>query len=98
MYLYVLGRLYCISPYHICIYWVDHALEAGSTIVGSCLTRFTDNKTHGRMHFVPPERTYLKLHNPNKLTVQEMQVDIVNSDEKVVKDLQAHTYVALHIR
>ena len=50
------------------------------------------------MHFVSPERTYLKLHNPNKLTVQEMQVDIVNSDEKVVKDLQAHTYVALHIR
>ena len=62
------------------------------------LARFTDNKTHGRMHFVPPERTYLKLHNPNKLTLQEVQVDIVNSDEKVAKDLQAHTYVALHIR
>ena len=27
------------------------------------LARFTDNKTFGRMHFVPPERTYLKLHN-----------------------------------
>ena len=50
------------------------------------------------MHFVPPERTYLKLHNPSKLTLQEVQVDIVNSDEKVVSDLQAHTYVALHIR
>ena len=62
------------------------------------LTRFTDNKTHGRMHFVPPERTYLKLHNPSRLTVQEVQVDIVNSDEKVAEDLEPHTYVALHVR
>jgi len=76
----------------------QNGVTGGPSRILQPLTRFTDNKTHGRMHFVPPERTYLKLHNPNKLTVQEMQVDIVNSDEKVVKDLQAHTYVALHIR
>ena len=76
----------------------QNGVTGGPSRILQPLTRFTDNKTHGRMHFVPPERTYLKLHNPNKLTVQEMQVDIVNSDEKVVSDLQAHTYVALHIR
>ena len=76
----------------------QNGVTGGPSRILQPLTRFTANKTHGRMHFVPPERTYLKLHNPNKLTVQEMQVDIVNSDEKVVKDLQAHTYVALHIR
>lgn len=40
----------------------------------------------------------LKLHNPSRLTVQEVQVDIVNSDEKVAEDLEPHTYVALHVR
>ena len=62
------------------------------------LARFTDNKTFGRMHFVPPERTYLKLHNPAKLNVQEMQINIVNADETIATDLQDTTYVALHVR
>ena len=39
------------------------------------------------MHFVPPERTYLKLHNPHKLMVQEIQIDIVNADETIATDL-----------
>ena len=50
------------------------------------------------MHFVPPERTYLKLHNPHKLMVQEIQIDIVNADETIATDLQAITYVTLHVR
>ena len=62
------------------------------------LARFTDNKTHGYMHFVPPQRTYLKLRNPGKLTVQEIQVDIVNAEETVVGDLLDTTYVSLHIK
>ena len=62
------------------------------------LARFTDNRTYGRMHFVPPERTYLKLHNPAPLTVQEVQVDIVNADETIATDLQETTYVSLHVR
>jgi hypothetical protein len=62
------------------------------------LARFTDNKTFGRMHFVPPQRTYMKLHNPSKLTVQEMQVDIVNSEEQVVADLLDYTFITLHIK
>ena len=56
------------------------------------------NKTFGRMHFVPPERTYLKLHNPHKLMVQEIQIDIVNADETIATDLQAITYVTLLVR
>ena len=30
---------------------------------------------------------HLKLHNPSKLTVQEIQVDIVNAHETLVQDL-----------
>ena len=44
------------------------------------------------------KRTYLKLHNPNKLMVQEIQIDIVNADETIATDLQAITYVTLHVR
>ena len=40
----------------------------------------------------------MKLHNPSKLTVQEVQVDIVDSDERVVEDLLSHTFVSLHIK
>jgi hypothetical protein len=47
---------------------------------------------------VPPQRTYLKLRNPSKLTVQEIQVDIVNAEETVVGDLLDTTYVSLHIK
>ena len=46
----------------------------------------------------PPQRTYLKLHNTAKLSVQEMQIDIVNADETIATDLQDTTYVALHVR
>ena len=42
------------------------AVQGPSRIIQP-LARFTDNKTSGRMHFVPPQRTYLKLHNPAKL-------------------------------
>ena len=50
------------------------------------------------MHFVPPQRTYLKLHNPSKLTVQEIQVDIVNAHETLVQDLLPTTCVTLHVK
>ena len=40
----------------------------------------------------------IKLHNPHKLMVQEIQIDIVNADETIATDLQAITYVALHVR
>ena len=73
------------------------AVQGPSRIIQP-LARFTDNKTSGRMHFVPPQRTYLKLHNPAKLSVQEMQIDIVNADETIATDLQDTTYVALHVR
>ena len=73
------------------------AVQGPSRIIQP-LARFTDNKTFGRMHFVPPERTYLKLHNPHKLMVQEIQIDIVNADETIATDLQAITYVTLHVR
>ena len=36
---------------------------------------------------------------PNsKLMVQEIQIDIVNADETIATDLQAITYVTLHVR
>ena len=75
-----------------------NGVTGGPSRILQPLARFTDNKTFGRMHFVPPQRTYLKLHNPSRLTVQEVQVDIVNSDEQVVGDLLGHTFVSLHVK
>ena len=76
----------------------QNGVTGGPSRILQPLARFTDNKTFGRMHFVPPQRTYLKLHNPSKLTVQEVQVDIVNSNEQVVGDLLDYTFVSLHIK
>ena len=75
-----------------------NGVTGGPSRILQPLARFTDNKTFGRMHFVPPQRTYLKLHNPSKLTVQEVQVDIVNSNEQVVGDLLDYTFVSLHTK
>jgi hypothetical protein len=76
----------------------QNGTSGGPSRIIQPLARFTDNKTHGYMHFVPPQRTYLKLRNPSKITVQEIQVDIVNAEETVVGDLLDTTYVSLHIK
>ena len=56
------------------------------------------NKTSGMLKFVPPERTYLDLHNPNKLVLHSISVEIVNADETLVQDLSDTTCVVFHIR
>jgi hypothetical protein len=75
-----------------------NGVSGGPSRILQPLARFTDNKTFGRMHFIPPERTYLKLNNPVKLTVQEIQIDRVNSNEQIVADLLDYTFVSLHIK
>jgi len=75
-----------------------NGVSGGPSRILQPLARFTDNKTFGRMHFIPPERTYLKLNNPVKLTVQEIQIDLVNSSEQIVADLLDYTFVSLHIK
>ena len=75
-----------------------NGVSGGPSRILQPLARFTDNKTFGRMHFIPPERTYLKLNNPVKLTVQEIQIDLVNSNEQIVADLLDYTFVSLHIK
>ena len=62
------------------------------------ISRFTDHKTHGMIRFVPPERTYLNLHNPNKLMIHSVQVEIVDANERLVTDLADNTFVIFHIR
>ena len=62
------------------------------------ISRFTDNKSHGMIRFVPPERTYLNLHNPNKLMIHSVQVEIVDANERLVTDLTDNTFVIFHIR
>ena len=62
------------------------------------ISRFTDNKSHGMIRFVPPERTYLNLNNPNKLTIHSVQVEVVDANERLVTDLTDNTFVIFHIR
>ena len=58
------------------------------------LSRFMGNKTSGMLKFVPPERTYLDLHN----LLHSISVEIVNADETLVQDLSDTTCVVFHIR
>ena len=76
------------------------AVQGPSRIIQP-LARFTDNKTFGRMHFVPPERTYLKLRNPHKIMVQEIQIDIVTVNDSIsiffevfIRSQPGHCYTA----
>jgi hypothetical protein len=63
------------------------------------IPRFTnDGRTYGELFFNAPEKTYLKLHNTEKIMINQLSIDIVNRNEVVVSDLTGGTIVALHIR
>ena len=52
----------------------------------------------GGLFFEPAERVYLDINNPDDLYINNMQVDIVNSDETLATNLTGKTIVIFHIR
>lgn len=57
-----------------------------------------DGRQYGELYFNAPEKTYLKLNNTDKIMLNQLTIDIVSRNERVVGDLQGATIVALHIR
>ncbi len=57
-----------------------------------------EGKQFGDLYFAPGEKTYIKLHNSHKETINQLSIDIVGRNEQVVHDLTGATIVVLHIR
>tara|TARA_R110002020_G_scaffold99759_3_gene236489 strand:- start:1067 stop:3334 length:2268 start_codon:yes stop_codon:yes gene_type:complete len=63
------------------------------------LPRFSDTGNDvGPLFWNPPEMVYLDLNNPADITLNNIQIDIVDKDEKIVSDLNNNTIVVLHVR
>ena len=56
------------------------------------------NESVGALFYESPERVYLSLNNPNEITAQSFNIDIVNEDESMARDLMGKSVVVLHFR
>ena len=63
------------------------------------LPMFTnDGRQFGSLHFEPGEKTYVKLHNPGPMLLNQLDIQIVNGEEKELDSLTGDTQIVLHIR
>lgn len=57
-----------------------------------------DGRQFGPLHFEANEKTYVKLHNPAPMLLNQLQVQIVDSQEKELDSLTGDTQIVFHIR
>ncbi len=57
-----------------------------------------DGRQFGPLHFEASEKTYVKLHNPAPMLLNQLQVQIVDSQEKELDSLTGDTQIVFHIR
>jgi hypothetical protein len=63
------------------------------------IPKFTpDGRSSGSMYFTNPSPIYLDLQNPNPLTLQQLDVDIVDKNERFCRELGGATTITLHFR
>ncbi len=63
------------------------------------IPRFTnDGRQFGDLFFEVGEKTYVDLKNTETFTLNQLQVQIVNKNERIVGDLMGDTIVVFHIR
>ncbi len=63
------------------------------------IPRFSNSgKEYGNLFYEPAEKTYLALKNTEELKLNELQLDIVNTDETLAEDLAGQTTICLHFR
>ena len=61
--------------------------------------KFTnDGREFGDLYFAPGEKTYVKLENTEPMLMNNLEVQMVDVGEKVVKDLQGPTIIVFHVR
>ena len=57
-----------------------------------------DGRQYGALHFEPGEKTYVKLHNPAPMLLNQLDIQIVDGEEKELETLTGTTQVVFHIR
>lgn len=63
------------------------------------LPRFDNaGNTQGNLYFQSNEKTYIKLNNTHELTLNQIDIDLVDRSERIVKDLTGNTIVILYVR
>ena len=63
------------------------------------LPRFTnDGREYGDLFFAPGEKTYVKLHNVTPEILNNIQVQIVDVNERPVTDISGNTIVVFHMK
>ena len=63
------------------------------------LPRFDNaGNTVGNLYFQASEKTYIKLNNTHELTLNQLDIDLVDRSERIVKDLTGNTIVILYVR
>ena len=69
-----------------------------SKIIYHCPRFDTAGNEVGALFHEPGDRTYLKLNNPNEMTINSFDIDLVNEDETFAEGIIGKTIVSLHIR
>ena len=63
------------------------------------LPRFTnDGREYGDLFFAPGEKTYVKLHNATPEILNNIEVQIVDVNERPVQDISGNTIVVFHLK
>ena len=63
------------------------------------LPRFTnDGREYGDLFFAPGEKTYVALHNPGPMTLNNIEVQVIDVGEKPVDDISGNTIIVFHVR
>ena len=63
------------------------------------LPRFDNaGRTYGNLFFECAEKTYIDFNNVTDMVLNDLVIDIVDIDERVVNDLVGQTVVVFHIR
>ena len=63
------------------------------------LPRFTnDGREYGDLFFSPGEKTYVKLHNTSNEILNNIEVQIVDANERPVQDISGNTIVVFHLK
>jgi len=57
-----------------------------------------DGRQFGPLHFEASEKTYVKLHNPSSMVLNQLDIQIVDSQEKELDSLTGDTQIVFHIR
>ena len=69
-----------------------------SKIVYACPRFDVNGSLDGALYYEPNERVYIDMNNPSALTLTNMAIDIVDVNERLIKDLEGQTQINFHIR